>query len=476
MLFNSIEFAIFLILFYAGYWSVFNRSVKLRNFYILVASYYFYGSWNWQFLLLIFASSSIDYFWGIWISNTPSKSHKKLLLIGSVVINIGILGFFKYFDFFLSTINDTFSVFGLQANLKLLKIILPVGISFYTFQSMSYIIDIYRKKIQPTTDYVAYLSYVAFFPQLVAGPIERSSNLLPQFNRIMPFNETKTTQALQQMLWGFFKKMAIADTCGIYVDQIFSQYNTLSGSDLFYGSVLFAFQIYCDFSGYSDIAIGCAKLFGFELMQNFKMPYFARDIADFWRRWHISLSTWFRDYLYYPLGGSKNTKICTIRNVFIVFVISGFWHGAKWNYIVWGGLHALFYLPYLVLGTNRKHLSDNAAKLSPSLKSLGQMIFTFTLVCLAWIYFRADSITIANSYIMSMFSWSFFTIPTFLYNKAVFLILLLLLSEWFTRTKEFPLFNLQLPGVLRWMVYYVIIVMIFLLRQNDYRNFIYFQF
>ena len=330
MLFNSIEFFIFLPVVFSLYWLINGKNIRLQNAFLVIASYFFYGWWDWRFLSLIAFSSTLDYFVGVGLGKTESTKKRKLLLLTSIAVNIGFLGFFKYFNFFAESFCEAFTFFGTSiSDPILLNVILPVGISFYTFQTLSYSIDVYKKKLQPTNDIISFFAFVSFFPQLVAGPIERATNLLPQFHKQRAFSYDQASDGMRQILWGLFKKVVIADNCAIYVNDIFSNFSNHSGSTLLLGAILFAFQIYGDFSGYSDIAIGTARLFGFNLMRNFAFPYFSRDIAEFWRRWHISLSTWFRDYVYIPLGGSRGGKWLNIRNVFIIFVVSGFWHGAN---------------------------------------------------------------------------------------------------------------------------------------------------
>jgi len=352
MLFNSIEFLLFLPLTFALYWA-FKDKFTAQNFLLLVFSYIFYGWWDVRFLSLIIFSSAVDFTLGIQISKSSNDRKRKLLLGLSLVTNLGLLGFFKYYNFFLESFIGAFESINIHLHATTLKIILPVGISFYTFQTLSYTIDIYRKKFIPTRNVIAFFAFVSFFPQLVAGPIERASTLLPQFFKKRSFNYAFAADGMRQMLWGFFKKMVVADNCAQIVDTIFKNPEVYNGPTLWVAIILFSFQIYCDFSGYSDIAIGTAKLFGFDLMTNFKVPYFARDIGEFWRRWHISLTTWFRDYVYIPLGGSRGTIRKTLINVIIVFVVSGFWHGANWTFIFWGFLNAVLFLPLIVFKLNR---------------------------------------------------------------------------------------------------------------------------
>ena len=369
MLFNSIEFAIFLPIVFLLYWFVFQRNLKLQNFFLLVVSYIFYGWWDWRFLSLIVFSSFVDYFVGVGLKKEENQSKRKLLLLTSILVNLGFLGFFKYYNFFADNFVEAFTLFGKQLNTYSLNIVLPVGISFYTFQTLSYSIDVYKRKLEPTEDVISFFAFVSFFPQLVAGPIERATNLLPQFYKKRKFDYSQAVDGMRQILWGLFKKIVIADNAAKVVNDVFSNYQDLNGSMLLIGGIFFAFQIYGDFSGYSDIAIGTARLFGFNLMKNFAFPYFSRDIAEFWRRWHISLSTWFRDYLYIPLGGSRGGTWMKVRNTFAIFIVSGFWHGANWTFIIWGTLNAIYFLPLLLAKKNRSNLDVAAqGKYLPSIK------------------------------------------------------------------------------------------------------------
>jgi alginate O-acetyltransferase complex protein AlgI len=476
MLFNSIDFAIFLTITFIIYWFVINKSLKLQNFMILIASYVFYGWWDWRFLSLIFISSITDYWIGLNLNKSKSKNKKKLLLYISLIVNIGILGFFKYFNFFIDSFIDLFTTFGFSFNSRSLNIILPVGISFYTFQTLSYTIDIYRNKLEPTKDIIAFFAFVSFFPQLVAGPIERAVNLLPQFEKTRFFEYDKAVDGLRQILWGLFKKIVIADSCAKNVDFIFAHYDTLSGSVLLLGTIYFAFQIYCDFSGYSDIAIGTARLFGFDLMRNFAYPYFSRDIAEFWRRWHISLSTWFRDYVYIPLGGSYCNKLKRIRNILITFTVSGFWHGANWTFIFWGFLNGLYYIPLMLLNKQKNHTGIVAQNnFLPSIKEICQIIATFFVTLIAWVFFRAETIQHAFSYLIHMFSVSIFTLPTS-NRRHIILIILLLIFEWLQRDNQHALQISTLDSWARNTVYAFVFSLIFFLGNFDKNPFIYFQF
>lgn len=479
MLFNSIEFAVFLPIVFLLYWFVFNRNLKLQNLFVVVASYVFYGWWDWRFLLLIAFTSFCSWGSGLLIDRYRSESSKaKAISALNIVLNLLILGVFKYYDFFVTSFAQAFHF---STNGLLLKVILPVGISFYTFQALSYSIDVYRGKLKPTHDVVQFFAFVSFFPQLVAGPIERATNLLPQFGKPRRFEYDTAVDGMRQILWGLFKKMVVADNCAVYVDQVFSNYTGQSGSTLLLAAVLFTFQIYGDFSGYSDIAIGTAKLFGIKLMRNFYVPYFSRDIAEFWRRWHISLTTWFRDYVYIPLGGSRVSKAKVIRNTFVIFLLSGFWHGANWTFIAWGAYHALLFLPLILLGKNRKHTDVVAAgRMLPSLKEAGQMLLTFFLAVIGWIIFRAESIGQAWQYFGGLFNRSLLSIPWLdtrhYYLPVMIGIAVMLLVEWLQRDKEhaFDLSGIK-NHVLKFSIYYVMVAVLFWLGGHA-ESFIYFQF
>ncbi|WKS95146.1 MBOAT family O-acyltransferase [Riemerella columbina] len=483
MLFNSLDFAIFLPIVFILYWFVTNRNLKLQNLLIVAASYVFYGWWDWRFLILIILSSVIDFVAGINIANAKTEKKRKLFLSLSMLTNLGLLGFFKYFNFFIDNFTQVFSFFGHPISASSLDIVLPVGISFYTFQTMSYTIDVYRWQLEPTRDFIAFSAFVSFFPQLVAGPIERATHLLPQFYKKRTFDYEFAKDGIRQMLWGFFKKVVIADNCAHFANIVFNDYGDYGGTTLAVGAVLFAFQIYGDFSGYSDIAIGLSKLFGFDLMRNFAYPYFSRDIAEFWRRWHISLSTWFRDYLYIPLGGSRGGNWMRIRNTFIIFLVSGFWHGANWTFIVWGALNAFYILPSIVLKTNRKNLDIVAENtLLPNFREFLQMGITFSLAVLAWIFFRAPNVSTAVDYIKSMFvKWNVgIGYPMKLLSGSYFILFFLaimLLAEWLMRTREHPFqfARMKIPLWTRWCIY-VFFTLSILWYAGDQEDFIYFQF
>lgn len=478
MLFNSIEFAVFLPIVFFIYWFIVNKSLKLQNLFLVVSSFVFYGWWDWRFLFLMVASASVDFVVGLLLANQKENRKRKMLLSLSIAANLGILGFFKYFNFFVDNFIQAFSLFGTKFNPVSLQIILPVGISFYTFQALSYTIDVYRRKLEPTKSFIDFFAFISFFPQLVAGPIERATNLLPQFYQKRTFDYQKAIDGMRQILWGLFKKMVIADNCAEYANLIFNNSGEYSGSTHLLGALFFTFQIYCDFSGYSDIAIGTARLFGFNLMRNFAFPYFSRDIAEFWRRWHISLSTWFRDYLYIPLGGSRGGLGSQVRNTFIIFLVSGFWHGANWTFVFWGGLNAIYFLPLLLTNKNRTHLNIVAhGKYLPSIREFFSVVFTFCLTVLAWVFFRAESMSHAWSYLGEIFSPSVFTKPEVLPLSILGLIIVFFTFEWIGRDGQYAIAHLDLKWKrpFRWALYYAIIVAIFWFGGKE-QAFIYFQF
>ncbi len=479
MLFNSIPFAIFLPCVFFIYWFVVNKSYKHQNIFLLGASYFFYGSWDWRFLFLLAFSTFLDYFTGQKIDQSESKRTKKLWLFTSIFVNLGFLGFFKYYNFFAGSLANLFQSMGFKSHFETLNIILPVGISFYTFHGLSYVFDIYNKKIKPTKDFVDYSLFVSFFPLLIAGPIERATHLLPQVEKPRTFDYAKAADGLKQILWGLFKKIVIADNCAEYANQVFNNSAHYSGSTLVLGAVLFTFQIYGDFSGYTDIALGTARLFGIELLQNFAFPYFSRDIAEFWRRWHISLTSWFKDYLYKPLGGSRVGTWKKIRNVFIIFLVSGFWHGANWTFLAWGALNAIYIMPLILFNKNRDNLAIVAeGKILPSLKDALKIGFTFLLTVFAWIFFRAKSIQQAFDYIAGIFSKKLFGSFEIDVPKKLFAVIaLFMLIEWMGREGKYAIerAGANFPKAVRWSFYYMIIAAILALTGSG-QQFIYFQF
>ncbi len=463
------------------YWFVFNKSLKWQNALVLVASYFFYGWWSWKFMGLLMLSTALDYAYGFWVAS-PNRKKAKFFLYLSIINNLGILGVFKYYNFFAKQFQHGFDLLGLHTNPFLLNVALPIGISFYTFHGMSYVFDIYRGQQKPVSNFIDYAVFVSFFPLLVAGPIERASHLLPQVQKVRTFKYTQAVEGCRLILWGMFKKVVIADSLAGTVDAIFNNYQNENGVTLIIGAIAFSFQIYGDFSGYSDIALGTAKLFGFELLSNFKFPYFSRDVAEFWRRWHISLSSWFRDYLYIPLGGSKQGKTKAIRNTFIIFLVSGFWHGASWNFIAWGFIHACGFLPLLLLNRNRKHVTDVVAqdRKLPNLKELWQMTSTFAFVTFAWVFFRAQDITEAMDYIericVSIINnpKQFFSLPG---GKMAFLYIIpLIWGDWWFRENERELKYVK-SNMFRFAIYYLVIfLLIYYSNHISNSTFIYFQF
>ena len=486
MLFNSFEFLFFLPIVFLLYWYVFPIR-RWQNLLVTVASYIFYGWWDWRFLFLIVLTSLCSFCSGLLLEYFESQRRwQRIISAGNIVLNLGFLGIFKYYNFFVENLDIFFSsMLGYHLDWVTMKIILPVGISFYTFQALSYSIDVYQKKLPATHDIIEFFAYISFFPQLVAGPIERATNLLPQFQHSRHFDYAKAVDGLRQMLWGFLKKLVVADNCAMIVNEHWSQYPWMSGLPLFLIGVMFTFQIYCDFSGYSDIAIGCARLFGFDLKRNFNFPYFSRSIPEFWRRWHISLTTWFRDYIYFPLGGSKCEKWKIIRNVYIVWGISGLWHGANWTFVFWGLFHATLLAIYNILGINTKYREVVAwGKCLPNFKEIMQIGLTFCLAVIGWIIFRAETMTQAIDYLTAMVTNKFidashlalFGAKGWLYLGFAFL---LLGVEWMQRDKQHALsFSKRKPfnhRIVRWMVYYIIIMLIAQFPGEN-QAFIYFQF
>ena len=487
MFFNSLSFAIFYPLVYFLYWFFTNKNYKLQNILLLISSYFFYSCWDYRFLFLLIFSTLLDYFTGIKISEAGSKKSKLFWLWLSISINLGFLGVFKYYNFFAETFAEALLNIGIHTNLWTLNVILPVGISFYTFHGLSYVIDIYKGKIKPTKNFIDYSVFVSFFPLLVAGPIERATHLLPQIKKERKFDYSKSVDGLRQILWGLFKKVVIADNCAEYANMIFNNSSNYSGSTLVLGAMFFAFQIYCDFSGYSDIALGTARLLGIELLRNFAFPYFSRDIAEFWRRWHISLSSWFRDYVYIPLGGSKGGVWIKIRNTFIIFLLSGFWHGANWTFIIWGGLNAIYFLPLLLLNKNRTNIEiAGQGKILPTIKEFINISITFILTLFAWIFFRATSVNHALTYISRLLNGLIFkssyveTLNLVYWNigfTIIILVVLFIIVEWIGREKQFAISNLEmkLPRVIRWPFYYCLAIAVYYYFGKE-QQFIYFQF
>lgn len=476
MLFNSLNFAIFLPLIFIVYWFVTNRTLKLQNILLLVSSYFFYAFWDWRFLFLLMFSTFLDYYTGLKIAENSAPRKRKFWLWLSIGVNLGFLGIFKYYNFFAESFTDFLQSFGFTVHPWTLNIILPVGISFYTFHGLSYVIDIYKKRMPAEKNIIDYSVFVSFFPLLVAGPIERATHLLPQIQRKRIFNYAQATDGLRQILWGLFMKVVVADNCAIIVNQVFKDQSQYNAPSLIIGAIFFAFQIYGDFSGYSNIALGTAKLFGIDLLKNFAFPYFSRDIAEFWRRWHISLSSWFKDYLYIPLGGSRGGIWMVIRNTFIIFLVSGFWHGANWTFIIWGLLNALYIMPLVIFKLNRKNTNIVAEnKYFPNLKEFSQMVLTFAITVIAWVFFRSETVGEAFNYLGRIADLNNYGFPQIGLKPFAF-IFILVVVEWFQRTKQHGLEIDNIKNiVIRWSIYGVLLLIIMIFGANS-DSFIYFQF
>ena len=477
MFFNSFAFAVFLPIVFLLYWFVFNKNKSSQNLLLIVASYYFYSCWDWRFLFLLVFSTFLDYYTGIQIEKSKKETTRKFWFWLSISVNLGFLGVFKYYNFFASSFAEMMQGVGLKSSPFLLDVVLPVGISFYTFHGLSYVIDIYYKRIKAEYNFVDYSLFVSYFPLLVAGPIERATHLLPQVKVKRSFDFDKAKEGIYQFIWGLLKKVVIADTCATYANAIFDHYPSMNSLSLILGAVYFAFQIYGDFSGYSDMALGMSKLFGIDLLKNFNYPYFSRDIAEFWRRWHISLSSWFKDYLYIPLGGSKGSKAMQVRNVFIIFVVSGFWHGANWTYLAWGFLNGLYFLPLFLLKRNRTNIENPELAWNwSSLRVFLNIFSTFILSCVAWVFFRAKTVTDAFLYLKGIVvngNFSSQYLDNERYNYEILLLLFVFVwVEWHNKTKVEPISGrfatLKMAACLA--------AIIMLGTYSDYKEFIYFQF
>lgn len=481
MLFNTLNFAVFLPVVFFLYWFITHKSLRLQNLLLLVSSYFFYACWDWRFLLLLIFSTLLDYYTGIKMSDAGTTGRKKFWFWLSVSVNLGFLGVFKYYNFFAESFAGLVSGFGFEVHTWTLQVILPVGISFYTFHGLSYVIDIYKDRIKAEKNFIDYSVFVSFFPLLVAGPIERATHLLPQIKQKRIFSYALASDGLKQILWGLFKKVVIADNCALLANAIFENPQEHSGSTLLLGALFFTFQIYGDFSGYSDIALGVARLFGIDLLRNFAYPYFSRDIAEFWRRWHISLSSWFKDYLYIPLGGSSGGTWMKIRNTFIIFLVSGFWHGANWTFIIWGLLNAIYIMPSIIFSRNRNNLEIVArGRMLPTLGEVFAISTTFLLTVLAWIFFRSENVTLAFTYIAGIFDPSLLSKPSFHGQQfapaALLLIAFCMLIEWIGRERPYAIAGLfGSSRLLRLSFYYLLLLLIWMYAGHS-QEFIYFQF
>lgn len=480
MLFNSIHFIIFFPLVVGVYYALPHR---YRWGLLLIASYYFYMCWKPEYILLIIASTGIDYLAGIGMGRKVERKSRRPYLLMSLVTNLGLLIAFKYFNFFSANLNALFNYYNLFYDVPAFQVLLPVGISFYTFQTLSYTIDVYRGQREPERHLGRFALYVAFFPQLVAGPIERSTRLLPQFYQKIKFDYDRTVSGLKLVAWGFFKKLVIADRAAEIVNLVYGNPYEHTGLTLFVATYFFAFQIFCDFSGYSDIAIGTSRILGIDLMKNFNRPYHARSIADFWSRWHISLSTWFRDYLYIPLGGNRTSTSRWYFNLMVVFLLSGFWHGANWTFVVWGAMHGTYLISSIILAPVRNSFSIRFTKRIPDwMTSLFKRLVTFHLVVFAWIFFRANSLNDAVHIVKNLFAgWNAQALTSLDLSPGalaipLFGILIMELTHIAQARKNVGEWFLEFPQAVRWAAYYGLVLMILLLGEFGSQQFIYFQF
>jgi alginate O-acetyltransferase complex protein AlgI len=483
MIFNSIPFAVFFVTFFILYWYVFKQNLKLQNLLLLLGSYAFYCWWDWRFLSLLIGSSLINYYLGIFIAKTENDKNRKFLLAIGLLQGIGGLIFFKYYNFFISSFADAFSIFNVKLEVRTLQLILPLGISFYTFRTLSYLLDINKGKIKPTADWVVFFCYVAFFPSLISGPIDRAKLLIPQLEKKRVFEYSGITDGMRQILWGLFKKMVVADNCAAITNQIFENYVNLPASTLVLGAVFYSFQLYADFSGYSDMAIGFARLLGFNITKNFNYPFFAQNIAEYWRRWHMSLTSWLTDYVFTPLSIAFRDygKAGLILAILLNLVLVGLWHGANWTYVWFGLLNGCYFVPLIIMGTMNKKKKLGQKKILPSFSEVRNILLTFILVTISNIIFRSDSMSEALDYYNHIFSSSVFSYPLFTNRISALISLIfscvLFITEWLQRDKDYALqlSNTKMPKFLRWSIYYAIGIVI--IWYGGYQEtFIYFQF
>jgi alginate O-acetyltransferase complex protein AlgI len=499
--FVSSAFFLFLPLVFLGYWSLQRLPLRLQNLFLLAVSYLFYAWADWRLLAVLVGISVAGYLFGLLIQSMGDPGRKRTFFVVGIVVMVGTLGVFKYCGFFMESLSRLLGSFGFRTDDWALKILLPLGLSFFTLKSLSYLIEVYRGKREATHDWVAYFTYIAFFPQLVAGPIDRPDNLLRQLQQRRSLVPADINSGLIQALWGYFKKAVVADNMAPLINLVFAHYQNYGGLDLMLNAAFFSIQIYCDFSGYSDIATGVARMLGFDSMINFSYPYFSRDIGEFWRRWHISLSSWFRDYLFYPLGGVVGSRWRSIRNILIVFTLSGLWHGANWTYVVWGFCHGLLFVP-LILGIQKSHTGTVARKRNlPKLREFGQITLTFALITMLWIVFRSDSLTSAGGYIFMMFAkfklsiygifsqivgyakftgskFSIFSLISLVYSNfsALSMSFIVILAEWQFRQETIPLRLKFGSRAIRWAIYSVIFTIIVFFAKGDEAAFLYAQF
>lgn len=483
MVFNSIPFTVFFLVFFFLYWFVFKRNLNAQNLLLLAGSYFFYAWWDWRFLLLLIGVSMLNYYLGIQIPKTKNNGKRKVLLLIGLLQGIGALVFFKYFNFFITSFVDAFQFFNVHLNLRTIRIILPLGISFYTFRTLSYLLDIDKGKIEPTTDWVVFFSYVAFFPSLISGPIDRATLLVPQLEKKRVFSYDMAVDGFRQILWGLFKKLVVADNCGIYTNQVWDNFDTMPASSLILGLFLYTIQIYADFSGYSDMAIGFARLIGFKITKNFDFPFFTQNIAEFWQRWHISLTSWMTEYVFTPLSirfrdwGNNGLILAILINFFII----GIWHGANWTFVVFGLLHGSYYIPLILQGKIFKRKKSLKGKLIPSFTEFRNMVGVFLMAMVGFVIFRSDNMTQAIEFYKNMFSMSAFTLPQ-VEGKLGALITLgfvfvMMLIEWMGKSGNYAIERVgqSMPKFARWTFYYVLILVIFFFSATS-KEFIYFQF
>lgn len=481
---TTLTFTLFFLAVFTLYWWL--HKPAHQNGLLLVSSYVFYAAWDYRFCAILLASSLIDYSVARGLEKVDRRSSRRALLAVSLIWNLGVLCFFKYANFFLENFQQLTQLIGWRVSAPLLKVVLPVGVSFFTFKTLSYTIDIFRWQLKATPNVVAYMAYVAFFPQLLAGPIDRAANLLPQLLAKRAFNYEGAVDGCRQILWGLFKKKIVADNLGPIVDHVYRSVPTMPGPHLGLATLLFAFQIYCDFSAYSDIAIGVTKLLGFTSVRNFAYPYFSQSMAEFWRRWHISLMNWFRDYVYFPLGGLRGKPLRRSLNLIVTFLLSGLWHGASWNFLIWGGLNGCYVLPTMFSKSKNRGHTRKSNKLLPSPKVLLNMIFVFLLVCTTWIFFRAQTVTEAAIIYKKLFleiaRFDAYRTLGMLFDhspirkRIIFFLALAIGAEWLQREREHPLYLDYLPRILRWTTYTILLMLILRYGMQTAGEFVYFRF
>ncbi|HEY9115148.1 MAG TPA: MBOAT family O-acyltransferase [Bacteroidales bacterium] len=478
MLFNSYTFIIFFVVFFFLYWFVFNKNLKIQNLLILAGSYFFYAWADWRLLSYLLGASAVNYFLGIAIENTENSRKRRLLLWLGMIQGVGGLFYFKYFNFFIISFKQAFASINVDLNIHTLNIIVPIGISYFTFKTLSYLLDVDKGKMKASHDWVIFFGYVAFFPSLLSGPIDKAKMFIPQLEKKRTFDYNQAVDGMRQILWGLFKKLVVADNCAPVTSQIFETYQQQPASALVYGGVLYTFQLYADFSGYTDMAIGFARLIGFNITKNFDFPLFAQNIAEFWRKWHISLTAWLTEYVFTPLNIAFRDlgKFGIILAIFINFAIIGIWHGANWTYLVFGILHGLYFIPLILWGNMNKKKKIAKGKLLPTFREAMNILLTFILVTITFIFFRADSVVQAFQHLNGMFSMSIF--HSFNFKPiATFFVFVLVLVEWIGRDQNYAIENTfsNWPKIMRWAAYFCLIMVIFLFASKG-DQFIYLQF